>query len=29
TSPMTVTRYLQKGVQDLMCFLQPVVATGS
>jgi RNA polymerase sigma-B factor len=23
TSPMTVTRYLQKGIQDLMCFLQP------
>ena len=30
TSPMTVTRYLQKGVQDLMCMLQPsAVATGS
>ncbi|WP_029633669.1 RNA polymerase sigma factor SigF [[Scytonema hofmanni] UTEX B 1581] len=29
TSPMTVTRYLQKGIQDLMCFLQPAVATGS
>jgi RNA polymerase sigma-B factor len=23
TSPMTVTRYLQKGIQDLMCFLHP------
>jgi len=30
TSPMTVTRYLQKGVQDLMCMLQPqAVASGS
>ncbi len=30
TSPMTVTRYLQKGVHDLMCMLQPsAVATGS
>lgn len=31
TSPMTVTRYLQKGIQDLMCMLhQPqAVATGS
>ncbi len=29
TSPMTVTRYLQKGIQDLMCFLEPAVATGS
>jgi RNA polymerase sigma-B factor len=23
TSPMTVTRYLQKGINDLMCYLQP------
>jgi RNA polymerase sigma-B factor len=30
TSPMTVTRYLQKGVQDLMSMLQQqAVATGS
>lgn len=30
TSPMTVTRYLQKGIQDLICYLQPpAVATGS
>ncbi|MBO3462539.1 RNA polymerase sigma factor SigF [Aetokthonos hydrillicola Thurmond2011] len=30
TSPMTVTRYLQKGVQDLICMLQqPAVAAGS
>ncbi len=30
TSPMTVTRYLQKGVNDLMFLLQPqAVATGS
>jgi RNA polymerase sigma-B factor len=30
TSPMTVTRYLQKGIQDLICCLQPqVIATGS
>jgi RNA polymerase sigma-B factor len=30
TSPMTVTRYLQKGVHDLMCMLQPqTVASGS
>ncbi|MDJ0618229.1 MAG: RNA polymerase sigma factor SigF [Calothrix sp. MO_192.B10] len=30
TSPMTVTRYLQKGVQDLMCMLQPqAIASGS
>lgn len=30
TSPMTVTRYLQKGIQDLICCLQPqVMPTGS
>ncbi|ARV62527.1 RNA polymerase subunit sigma [Nostocales cyanobacterium HT-58-2] len=30
TSPMTVTRYLQKGVQDLVSMLRPqTVATGS
>ncbi|MBH8571469.1 RNA polymerase sigma factor SigF [Nostocaceae cyanobacterium CENA369] len=30
TSPMTVTRYLQKGIQDLMGYLQPqVMPTGS
>jgi RNA polymerase sigma-B factor len=30
TSPMTVTRYLQKGVQDLISMLQPpAVAAGS
>ena len=30
TSPMTVTRYLQKGIQDLICYLQPqTVPTGS
>jgi RNA polymerase sigma-B factor len=30
TSPMTVTRYLQKGIQDLISYLQPqTVATGS
>ncbi|QSJ14090.1 RNA polymerase sigma factor SigF [Nostoc sp. UHCC 0702] len=30
TSPMTVTRYLQKGIQDLMGYLQPqVVPSGS
>ncbi len=29
TSPMTVTRYLQKGIQELICYLQPAVATGS
>jgi RNA polymerase sigma-B factor len=30
TSPMTVTRYLQKGIQDLMCYLQPqAVVSGS
>jgi RNA polymerase sigma-B factor len=30
TSPMTVTRYLQKGINDLMGYLQPqVVASGS
>ncbi len=30
TSPMTVTRYLQKGIQDLICYLQPqVMPTGS
>ncbi|GAX36666.1 RNA polymerase sigma factor SigF [Nodularia sp. NIES-3585] len=29
TSPMTVTRYLQKGIQDLICYLQPqTVSTG-
>ncbi len=30
TSPMTVTRYLQKGIQDLIYYLQPqVMPTGS
>jgi RNA polymerase sigma-B factor len=30
TSPMTVTRYLQKGIHDLIAYLQPQpVATGS
>ena len=30
TSPMTVTRYLQKGIQDLMSFMQPqTVSTGT
>ncbi|GAB1538446.1 RNA polymerase sigma factor SigF [Scytonema sp. NUACC21] len=30
TSPMTVTRYLQKGIQDLVTMLQPqAVATGA
>jgi RNA polymerase sigma-B factor len=30
TSPMTVTRYLQKGIHDLMGYLQtPAMATGS
>ncbi len=29
TSPMTVTRYLQKGIQDLMGYLQPqIMPTG-
>jgi RNA polymerase sigma-B factor len=27
---MTVTRYLQKGIQDLICYLQPqAMPTGS
>ncbi|MEA5572739.1 RNA polymerase sigma factor SigF [Calothrix sp. UHCC 0171] len=29
TSPMTVTRYLQKGIQDLMCMMHPQAVAAS
>jgi RNA polymerase sigma-B factor len=28
TSPMTVTRYLHKGIQELICYLQPSTKSG-